>query len=363
MEEEIVDSAETAGMVGDFADGSVLWYWYDNYLILPALVLALYLTYRALRRYSWTQRTPLILKGLSTLGTALVLLVTLDRFTVETIGINSNVYGYSSMVGALVAVIIGGYAEVRWRLDMRRAGPRRGAPEEAIETLQGGGGMSGETMVLSRVARSAAWLVVRSGGEAGKIYDLQGDRVRFGRSPENEIQIDHPSVDQSHAMVRIQQGNYLLYDMGSAGGTSVNGNPVAGALLRDGSQISIGASEIFFTQVGGGTAEYDTGQRSSHGVLLVRSGPSVGESYTVGDEALLIGRQPGEGGIQIDDPAVSQRHALIRPTPQGCLLYDLGSANGTSVDNEALTGVTLQSGDVLAFGEAELQFVLQERTT
>ena len=362
MEPEIEDSAETTGVVGEFADGSVLWFWYDNFLILPALVLALYLTYRALRWYPWTAQEPLVLKGLAILGTVLVLAVTLDSFGVETIGINKTVYGYSSMVGAIIAVAVGGYAEVRWRLDMRRAGPRRGAPEEAIGTLQGGGRVSGETMVLSRVARSAAWLVVRSGGEAGKIYDLEGDRVRFGSSPENEIQIDHPSVDQSHAMVRIQQGRYLLYDMGSVGGTSVNGNPVAGALLRDGSQISMGASELFFSQVGGGTAEDDTGQRSNQGVLLIRSGPSVGQSYPVGDEELLIGRRPGEGGIQIDDSAVSQRHALLRPTTQGCLLFDLGSANGTSVDNVALTGVLLQNGDVLAFGETELQFVQQEGT-
>jgi pSer/pThr/pTyr-binding forkhead associated (FHA) protein len=81
----------------------------------------------------------------------------------------------------------------------------------------------------------------------------------------------------------------------------------------------------------------------------------------VGNQDLVLGRRPGEGGGQIDDPAVSLRHALVRLTEHGCVIYDLGSANGTSVDDVSLTGVLLQNGDIVRVGEVELQFVLEER--
>ena len=75
---------------------------------------------------------------------------------------------------------------------------------------------------------------------------------------------------------------------------------------------------------------------------------------------MVLGRNPGEGGAQLDDTTVSQRHALVRPTADGCTIYDLGSANGTSLDGVSLTGTLLNNGDIIKLGEAELQFVQQD---
>ena len=62
--------------------------------------------------------------------------------------------------------------------------------------------------------------------------------------------------------------------------------------------------------------------------------------------------------FQVDDSTVSQRHAMVRPADEGVMIYDLGSANGTTVDGEALTGSLLKSGDVIKLGDAELEFSL-----
>ena len=86
----------------------------------------------------------------------------------------------------------------------------------------------------------------------------------------------------------------------------------------------------------------------------------MGQSFQVGRGDFTIGRKPGEGGIQIDDPTVSQRHALIRCMSRVCRLYDVGSANGTKVDDVVIQGVTLHNGDILRFGEAEVQFVHED---
>jgi phage tail-like protein len=46
---------------------------------------------------------------------------------------------------------------------------------------------------------------------------------------------------------------------------------------------------------------------------------------------LTIGRSP-ENGLPLPDPKVSRQHAELRLTPEGPILTDLGSANGTTVE-------------------------------
>ena len=239
------------------------------------------------------------------------------------------------------------------------APPADAAPEapeglpSPVDSLGGEGAPAGATMVFSRVPAYTAWLVVRSGGVPGSILQFKEDQITIGSAADNSVQVDHPSVSSPHAMIRVNQGKYLLHDVGSTGGTWLNGNAITGEMLKDGSRITMGASELFFTPVG------DAGQG---GVLLVRSGGSTGKSFPVGDGDVVIGRNPGDGGAQLDDTTVSQRHAMVRPTADGCVLYDLGSANGTALDGEALTGTLLNNGDIIKLGEAELQFVQQEST-
>ena len=74
----------------------------------------------------------------------------------------------------------------------------------------------------------------------------------------------------------------------------------------------------------------------------------------------MIGSNPGDSGAQIDDPAISQRHALLRCLTKVCRLYDLASTNGTKVNGVELDGVALKSGDILRFGNVEVQFVHEE---
>ena len=93
---------------------------------------------------------------------------------------------------------------------------------------------------------------------------------------------------------------------------------------------------------------------------MVQSGPSLGRNFPVGEEDLIIGRQPGEWGAELNDPLADPRHALVRPGPEGCLIYDLGSDTGTKVDDVALTGHVLSHDDVIKLGMAELEFVQEQ---
>jgi pSer/pThr/pTyr-binding forkhead associated (FHA) protein len=75
---------------------------------------------------------------------------------------------------------------------------------------------------------------------------------------------------------------------------------------------------------------------------------------------MILCSNPGGSGALIDDPSISQKHALLRRMTNVCRLYDLASTSGTSVDGVELGGVVLKSGDILKFGDVEVQFVHEE---
>lgn len=214
-----------------------------------------------------------------------------------------------------------------WIAGLFSSGDKSSPPsDEGLEKLSSAppgigseGAPSGATMVLSTVPSYTAWLVVRKGANQGSVYDLKEGRMTIGSDAGNDVQLEHASVSESHGMIRVNQDSYLLFDMGSSEGTWLNGSPVTGVPLSDGGRIAIGGSELFYTKVGEGEEQ---------GVILVRSGPSSGKSFPVGDADIVIGRQPGEGGAQLDDSAISQRHALVRPTNEGCMIRKLQRDDG-----------------------------------
>ena len=92
--------------------------------------------------------------------------------------------------------------------------------------------------------------------------------------------------------------------------------------------------------------------------ILVVSGPSQGDYYLLGRQAMVIGRDD-TCPIQIVDDLVSRRHAQINTQPgRGTYrLLDLGSANGTFLNDQPLTeGVLLDDGDIIRIGETDLMF-------
>ncbi len=88
--------------------------------------------------------------------------------------------------------------------------------------------------------------------------------------------------------------------------------------------------------------------------IIVSSGAESGRVVNV-DRELTIGRaQPAD--ILLTDPRVSGRHAVLRPTPGGVVIEDVGSSNGTFVDGMRLAGPRqLRGGEAIVVGDTTLQ--------
>jgi pSer/pThr/pTyr-binding forkhead associated (FHA) protein len=71
------------------------------------------------------------------------------------------------------------------------------------------------------------------------------------------------------------------------------------------------------------------------------------------DSRLEVGRDCE--GLLLNDPTVSRRHLWLEPAPDGLILVDMGSANGTWVDGGKVEQpVALRAGAVVKLGETEL---------
>jgi predicted component of type VI protein secretion system len=78
---------------------------------------------------------------------------------------------------------------------------------------------------------------------SGTTYELVDDLVTIGRSPDNSIIINNPSVSARHAQLQLAGETYRLKDLGSTNGTHVNGKPVTETLLSFDDRIRFGAAE------------------------------------------------------------------------------------------------------------------------
>lgn len=84
-------------------------------------------------------------------------------------------------------------------------------------------------------------------------------------------------------------------------------------------------------------------------VLEIVEGPSAGTKFPL-DSPLEVGR--GEtAGIVLDDPEVSRRHARVTPSEGAVVVEDLGSRNGSYVNDQPVNGtIAARDGDRLRFG-------------
>ncbi len=85
------------------------------------------------------------------------------------------------------------------------------------------------------------------------------------------------------------------------------------------------------------------------GMSNLRLVPPVGGPIEIAGDRTLLGRDPG-ADIVVNDPSVSRRHALIERRPEGWVVVDQRSANGTFVNSQRVEQAVLQGGSQLRLG-------------
>jgi hypothetical protein len=103
----------------------------------------------------------------------------------------------------------------------------------------------------------------------------------------------------------------------------------------------------------GGTAERDRQDRGAQLVMIEKG--KAGKAFPLAKDRVIIGRL-GESDLVLSDPGVSRRHAEVRREDSKYVIADLGSTNGTMVNEATIGERVLEEGDRITVGRTVLEF-------
>ena len=206
-----------------------------------------------------------------------------------------------------------------------------------------------------------------------KRIELSKDVTRFGRDPgvEGAIAAAAAVVSRRHAEIRRQDGTYVLIDLGSFNGTTLNGRRIATPEIlfhQDNIELGHGGPTIRFVnpaqpvprpapppaQISSPalpvTPDFSS-PLNKIGTMVLGSGSPLQISHAgISDQPhifierqfgskgqLTIGRGP-ECDIRLDGLLISNRHASVSNTTAGVTIEDLSSSNGTYINGARITG-------------------------
>ena len=71
-------------------------------------------------------------------------------------------------------------------------------------------------------------------------HDFEQERIRIGRAPDNEIQLDNPVLSRHHLEILRRGSRWRVRDLGSQNGFHLNGRARSSDVLNNGDVISVG---------------------------------------------------------------------------------------------------------------------------
>jgi pSer/pThr/pTyr-binding forkhead associated (FHA) protein len=255
-----------------------------------------------------------------------------------------------------------------------------------------------------------------SGKNAGTRIGIPGHRFLIGRADDCHLRAHSDQVSTHHCEILVQPNGPTLLDLGSRNGTFVDGQRISAPhLLREGALIQVGPLQLLveiFQSNGRSTKDTDRpgsasnpsnpdsseatvlettlpaanlpagalaapaaslapvgarrrlaslGQQFPVQVILhVANGRNAGAKVPVQRHRFVIGRAK-DCHLCAHSEEVSGHHCEILVQPNGVLVLDLGSRNGTFVDGRPIEGpCALYDGARLRVGSLELLVEVSE---
>jgi pSer/pThr/pTyr-binding forkhead associated (FHA) protein len=183
---------------------------------------------------------------------------------------------------------------------------------------------------------------------------------RIGAAAENAVVLTNPGIESLHCVVHVTANGANLQIPPGGGAVSVNGKPVTDLMsLRPGDTLAIGpvVAKYALVEAARSSSPMDSGNPDEDsGATRVRtavpkyvlrgvSGALFSKVFPV-TGPVVIGRA-AECDISVPADEISRRHALIKPTPEGLAVEDLGSSNGTYINGKRVQHGFLNPGDEL----------------
>jgi pSer/pThr/pTyr-binding forkhead associated (FHA) protein len=79
-----------------------------------------------------------------------------------------------------------------------------------------------------------------------QIFPIVKQTTHIGRLLVNDIVVQDLKISRHHASIRFENGNFVIYDNDSTGGTFVNNQQISKCVLSSGDLISLADVEMMF---------------------------------------------------------------------------------------------------------------------
>lgn len=99
----------------------------------------------------------------------------------------------------------------------------------------------------------------------------------------------------------------------------------------------------------------DKAEPAGPALLVNRDGQLLGQ-FRIRNSRVMIGRH-AQNDLTIPSRFISRHHAMLVNRPEGVLLVDLKSTNGTLVNSIGITQKLLRDGDIISLGNFRLKFI------
>jgi predicted component of type VI protein secretion system len=100
------------------------------------------------------------------------------------------------------------------------------------------------------VAMPQAWLTISLPQAGQQRYLIEKPVVNIGRQRYNDIVVEDKRVSRDHAKIMFQNGQFVIIDLGSTNGITINGTPrMRQHLLNNGDRFTIGSYDFFFQRL------------------------------------------------------------------------------------------------------------------
>ncbi len=181
----------------------------------------------------------------------------------------------------------------------------------------------------------------------------------IGRDPSCNLFIDNLAVSRRHARLVWERGHFLVEDLESANGTSVNGAPVTREIVTPGDSIEIGKFRITLIELPSAPSAPET-------VFMARPAsarPAAPRWHLVGEGVslalsgdVLLGSGDGVD-VRVRGFFVNPVHARIVCGKDGAIEISGFGGGKVKVNGKKVARARLETGDEIAIGRSKLSVV------
>jgi pSer/pThr/pTyr-binding forkhead associated (FHA) protein len=180
-----------------------------------------------------------------------------------------------------------------------------------------------------------------------EVYPLAQPTVVIGSAPGMDLQLTSTGISARHAALERRPGGIWVVSDLSTNGTTVNGVRVPGRVplpISPGSVLGVGQAKLRLTTsaelleaLGPLIAALPASQPLPEGTNLVVRCESIGSALLPEGQQITLGRAK-DAGLTLPHPNVSRYHVGLTRRGDRVEVEDLGSSNGTYVNNVQISG-------------------------